>query len=81
MVFERPGVAAAAVDEVQHVARFVEAGEAGGQRIFHADFQKILPAAFAVGLEEYFAAIVGHFDGEAHFVIFVDHEAGELGFF
>ena len=49
------------------------------QRIFHADFEKIFPAAFAIGLEDRFAAVVGHLGAEADFVIFVDDEAGEIG--
>ena len=55
--FERAGVAAAAVDEVQHVARFIEAGGAGGESVVHADLDEIFPAAFAVGLENHFAAV------------------------
>ena len=77
--FQLAGVAAAAIDEVEDVAGFIEAGRAGGKAIVLVDFKPRFPAAIAIGLEQFAAAIFGHLRAEADLIVFIEVEAGEFG--
>ena len=76
---ERRGVAAAAVGQIENLARLVEARGARRQRVLAADLLIFLPAALAVGLINLPAAIGGELFSQPDVVVVVGHEAGEFG--
>ncbi len=72
------GVAATAVGQIQDLASLVEPGQRRGERVFHADFQKLLPATLAVGLVILRAAVAQHLHRESHLEVVVADEGGVL---